>query len=729
MSEYHKFYNIWKAYTSKKKPLNEVSDRQASQILNWIASKGPEDYSFDNIFGNKMRIIIPLEFKEKNIDANLRDDYLQIKSLINLSPNWKWDKKSLTKGSVYRIKEPKDFGPELNLKRYGSETPPPGKRVEQKISKFLNGLAVKADRDDAPDWLKIRRAMVKRLLGIWNKVGDKKIAPQGSIIISRHPVDVARMSDFSGINSCHTPGSKSGYYKCAVNESRGNAPVAFYVSEKALNKFLGDKDISEFDKEEIFADPDRNLEGINPTARLRLRKFTGQDRGGEDFELAIPEIQPYGNDITHFQETINDWAYSSQSKQFYKKHHTLGYGFQDRYTWKERYIQLYHEAEEAERRGRDAEADEKRAKMRRIGYDMRSIFPNYGDGVTYHGGTYLDSPDSEMFKNFFGIEEYYFKRDQTDGGYTDNRDLQHTLDSKFLERLAKKYYSNTGYTMYDWRKNALEVIGELMDQFMQDNSFQDHNLGEAISSYEAEDEESDIEDELENLPDPYEEFLRTNPEMIKFAKKLDKLNAMASKLDEFAIELHSPIPLEEYEVEFNTQEVKNMVEEDKISLVPHMEAYVRIPCQEEEWKVLKKNSDFLKNLPKEVNKKIIAFLGDKKKWQGSNIIKPYWTGLRDGSITVDYTFLSSELLRAIKAANTDQKFEICAQFLKNHIEANEKFDQIEKVAEEVKNDLVSKLPKDDPDTMSGPTGVKQSLNENFSRVRKKRKSLKILIKK
>ena len=68
--------------------------------------------------------------------------------------------------------------------------------------------------------------------------GDKQ-----TMIISRHPVDVLRMSDVGTIRSCH---SETGEYNyCAVAESLGNGMIAYLVNTAQLNAFLNDKSYDE----------------------------------------------------------------------------------------------------------------------------------------------------------------------------------------------------------------------------------------------------------------------------------------------------------------------------------------------------------------------------------------------------------------------------------------------------------------------------------------------------
>ena len=57
-----------------------------------------------------------------------------------------------------------------------------------------------------------------------------------SIILSRHPVDVLRMSDLPGMESCHKEGRS--HFKCAVAESKGNGLIAYLVKKSELDSFL-----------------------------------------------------------------------------------------------------------------------------------------------------------------------------------------------------------------------------------------------------------------------------------------------------------------------------------------------------------------------------------------------------------------------------------------------------------------------------------------------------------
>ena len=158
-----------------------------------------------------------------------------------------------------------------------------------------------------------------------------------SIIVTRHPIDVLRMSDFEDITSCHSPPSQEGvyqsYYKCAVAEAQGHGAVAYVVSTDDLLKATGAKNIEEAESViqsgEIFEDETRGGDiglGITPESRIRLRKFAYyQDNvlssvGGslkpknwnDGSELAVPEIRVYGRNIPGLLNRITSWASATQ---------------------------------------------------------------------------------------------------------------------------------------------------------------------------------------------------------------------------------------------------------------------------------------------------------------------------------------------------------------------------------------------------------------------------------
>lgn len=123
-----------------------------------------------------------------------------------------------------------------------------------------------------------------------------------SILISRAPVDVLRMSDFSGMTSCHRENGE--YFYCALAEARNQGAIAYLVNTEDINKV-------DLNGTEIFADPKRGIEGILPEARVRLRRIT-DNQTGVDFMVA--EERTYGKSKASFVDTVNKWVTQKTSK-------------------------------------------------------------------------------------------------------------------------------------------------------------------------------------------------------------------------------------------------------------------------------------------------------------------------------------------------------------------------------------------------------------------------------
>ena len=154
-----------------------------------------------------------------------------------------------------------------------------------------------------------------------------------SIILTRSPVDVMRMSDFDKITSCHSPPSRRGggdtsYYKCAVAEAMGHGAVAYVVETTAIDQHYGGwegdysiariEDKEEFQKHEIFVDEKRSVDGpLTPLSRIRLRQMRYYDsdspkRWDEGTELAVPETRTYGAGIPGLVDRVTGWAQKNQ---------------------------------------------------------------------------------------------------------------------------------------------------------------------------------------------------------------------------------------------------------------------------------------------------------------------------------------------------------------------------------------------------------------------------------
>lgn len=105
------------------------------------------------------------------------------------------------------------------------------------------------------------------------------------LVMSRNPIDVLRMADHRDLSSCHN--LKSGSFKdCAFDEAQNSGAIIYFISENDFNTIKK----TDYNKGEIFKDPDRNIDGIEPTKRVRIRRFVDMLTGDE---YGIPELRFY----------------------------------------------------------------------------------------------------------------------------------------------------------------------------------------------------------------------------------------------------------------------------------------------------------------------------------------------------------------------------------------------------------------------------------------------------
>ena len=148
-----------------------------------------------------------------------------------------------------------------------------------------------------------------------------------SIILTRDPVDVMRMSDFDKITSCHSPpsrGSTQGsYYKCAVAEAHGHGAIAYVVETEDLLHMTNTSNIDSAEQEiqegEIFYDDNRYGDSgeLVPVSRTRLRQVRYYDtdspkRYDEGTEVAMPVKRVYGANIPGLVDRVVAWARENQ---------------------------------------------------------------------------------------------------------------------------------------------------------------------------------------------------------------------------------------------------------------------------------------------------------------------------------------------------------------------------------------------------------------------------------
>ena len=306
--DYFKFHSI----------LNEMKKPHIDYVLNNLESIRP----FENVFEGKNRILLNIggELTYNKILEKIK----KIKYFHSFDP-----KHGII---IKKIPIPEKYGGGIKLQKIKL-----GKAIEQ---------------------LSIPEGEKKRYLNWYAKyiskipeIEKEKTQIKYSIILSRDPVDVLKMSDFENTNSCHAPGED--YFQCAIEEAINGGGVAYVVPTKDLDNFTDD----DLQKDEIFVDMDRSSETdppkwLDPLSRLKLIRYVHEDG---DYELAIPEYSIYGRDIRDFYETVRSFLNEKQKDVPLQR---VRQDFSDR-------------------------------KIIRI------------------GGSYYDNDDSSLFNAYYGVNDFY----------------------------------------------------------------------------------------------------------------------------------------------------------------------------------------------------------------------------------------------------------------------------------------------------------------------------------
>ena len=345
--------NRWDQYlTENKEPIEEATEEEIGELDDILLKLDPKDLSFNNIFGDKMRIAIPLgtegikteteKFLNKagytvDMKTGIATGYT-MSSGEGRSKNTRMlsldQQESFVtpegKINVANLSKPADSEKiaqmQRNLRRRQMKV---GKLLRKGINFLEKGDEKKyrqffVDPETDPVQLKLMVYKLKEVLSDWEKRGATKSGH--TVIITRHPIDVFRMSDFDRIQSCHSPPSKGGdasYYKCAVAEAHGHGPVAYLVRNEDLDEALEEKELDkgdyqalldqyEDDEEEFFYDDERVEGEITPINRLRIRKYSSPKF---NMTIAVPAKRVYGDNRGFGDAMVNSvvkWAQGSQ---------------------------------------------------------------------------------------------------------------------------------------------------------------------------------------------------------------------------------------------------------------------------------------------------------------------------------------------------------------------------------------------------------------------------------
>ena len=380
------------SYGESYKILQEISYEELDHIETAINEMSPEDMAFNELFKGKERILIPFAAGDRSTELGkflsilgtfgAGDNYEVLDKEYAFAPNW--EKGVMEKVKTATAKQigdmilggvtPKRVVETMKIGKWlaavqratkdlmdwqkfrldndiGSATRPmtdeeekKQKRINDKVM-HLAGSAhamslvsrFETRRDGPPlDRLKDVIEKIEQLKRYWQLKADYiKKNPQGevdsntySIVITRNPVDILRMSDYDNITSCHSPPSRDrdkSFYHCAVAEAHGEGAVAYVVKNEDLEEVFPFADgvenitLDDYEGDELFYDDQRDVGDITPISRGRLRLIRHYDPRDEisehirGVEIAVPEEAVKGERVPGFTKALMDWARENQS--------------------------------------------------------------------------------------------------------------------------------------------------------------------------------------------------------------------------------------------------------------------------------------------------------------------------------------------------------------------------------------------------------------------------------
>jgi len=348
--------NVPNCVPVSEKVLREVTEDEMRVLEDVLDDLDPANLPLNDLFSGKMRVVIPFPTTDPSTELGKFAKFFETQEY---DVNWEKGMVSATR----EVTKVEDFIASLT----GSPQKKKIKKFQMKIGKLFVKIADLARKKkeiakNDPEFQKnedYRRISQQILLyipapGVAGPAGydledlatkygeywkqnaayiknniNELDSDKFSIIITRHPIDVLRMSDFDDITSCHSPASRANayqsYYKCAVAEAQGHGAVAYVVETEDLLSATNTGNIDSAEQEiqegEIFADDKRPFTGdIEPISRTRIRHvryYEGDEppkRYDDGQDVGMPEKRVYGADIPGLANQVTDWARSNQEE-------------------------------------------------------------------------------------------------------------------------------------------------------------------------------------------------------------------------------------------------------------------------------------------------------------------------------------------------------------------------------------------------------------------------------
>ena len=274
--EEEQILNIDKLINKDAEQLTELTEKSAEMIMSWFGG----DYSklsFNELFDGKLRIMVPLVSEEaktlhKIVKLLHKEGWMLPEDSIDAAYHRRKFPTRIVKQKLRRrVGElPDDFGvpsednpdpreieeyeeereiADLSLEKTRTITIPKGPRAGETITKKDETtmsraiLKNKSFPQDLKDWWQKNQTRYTKGKQ-WKQIeaaffNPTKKPSEMLAVISRHPLDVLRMSDISDITSCHSEGAS--HYNCAIAEAKGHGLIAYMVTPEDYKKLMSGK--------------------------------------------------------------------------------------------------------------------------------------------------------------------------------------------------------------------------------------------------------------------------------------------------------------------------------------------------------------------------------------------------------------------------------------------------------------------------------------------------------
>ncbi len=135
-----------------------------------------------------------------------------------------------------------------------------------------------------------------------------KVSKNMTLVLTRIPLEIVRMSDLPQLHSCHMVGGM--YASCATQEAKSAGGAVGFLFPQSYNEAKIKR--LETNEREFIIDLERNIKGSNPLTRIRMRTFL-ITYGNTSMYLTIPSLKMYGKPYRELYAVLKNYLFTKQS--------------------------------------------------------------------------------------------------------------------------------------------------------------------------------------------------------------------------------------------------------------------------------------------------------------------------------------------------------------------------------------------------------------------------------